>query len=198
MAGVLPGLAEQAARIERPNTPAESKTYMAFSISNKSLRIAIDIAIVLAAITLGTLVVKRYFLNTVPASPVIGAKILLEGVDWSSKRATIVLVLDKDCRLCTVSAPFYERLVKAANMNQELQLVAVTPDDTSEGRKYLNSIGISIANIRQSALSDLNVPGTPTVLEVDSNGRITESWVGTLNNEQEINLLRRAGAVNGQ
>ena len=171
---------------------------MAVSISNKKLRVAVDIAIVLAAITLATLVVYRYFFNTVPTSPVIGARVLLEGVDWSSKKATIVLVLDKDCRFCTLSVPFYQRLVKVADVNDELQLVAVTPDDTSAGRSYLNSLGVSIANIKQSALSDLNVPGTPTVLAVDSNGRITDSWVGTLNGEQELSLLRHAGAVKGE
>lgn len=167
-------------------------------LSSKSLRVGVDVAIAVAAIILCTLGVKWFFFNDVPPSPVIGAKILLEGVDWSSKRETILLVLDKDCRFCTDSATFYQRLVKLADANHELQVVAVTPDDTIEGRRYLDSIGLSIANIKQSALRDLNVPGTPTVLAVDTNGRIAEAWVGSLTGEQEINVLRRVGALDGK
>jgi hypothetical protein len=167
-------------------------------LSSKSLRVGIDVAIVVAAIILCMLGVKRFFFNDVPPSPVIGAKILMEGVDWSSKRETLLLVLDKDCRFCTDSATFYQRLVKLADANHGLQIVAVTPDDTEEGRRYLNSIGLSIANIKHSALRDLNVPGTPTILAIDTNGRITESWVGRLSGEQEINILRRVGALNGK
>lgn len=169
---------------------------MTLSISRKTLRISIDLAIVLAAIILCTLVAKHFF-SAVPIAPVVGENLALQGVDWSSRRETLVLVLDKDCRLCTNSAMFYQRLVKVADSNHELQLVAVTPDDTSAGRDYLNAIGVSIANIKQSDLRGLNVAGTPTVLAVDSEGRITESWVGTLDGEQEMSILRRAAAVNG-
>ena len=167
-------------------------------LSNKRLRVGVDVAIVVAAIILCTLGVKRFFFNDVPPSPVIGAKVLLEGVDWSSKKETILLVLDKDCRFCTDSATFYQRLVKIVDANAELQVVAVTPDDTAAAKTYLNSIGLSIANIRQSALRDLNVAGTPTVLAVDTHGRITESWVGRLTGEQEIKVLRRIGALDGE
>jgi AhpC/TSA family. len=171
---------------------------MAVSISRKSLSIIVDVTIVVAAIIFCTLFAKRYFLNDVRPSPGVGTKIVMEGVDWSSKQETVLLVLDKDCHLCTTSAPLYQKLVRVADANHELQLIAVTPDDTSDGKTYLESIGVSISNVKQSALRDLNVPGTPTVLAVDKDGRITESWVGMLTSEQEINLLRHVGAVTGK
>jgi hypothetical protein len=171
---------------------------MAVSISRKRVRIIADVAIVAAAIIFCALFVKKYFLNEGRPSPGVGAKIVVQGVDWSSKPETILLVLDKDCHFCTGSAPLYQKIVKVADANHDLQLIAVTPDATSDGKTYLDSIGVSISNIKQSSLRDLNVPGTPTVLAVDKDGRITESWVGMLTSQQEIDLLRHVGAVSGR
>jgi hypothetical protein len=67
--------------------------------------------------------------------------------------------------------------------------VAVLPQDVSEGRKYLNELGVPINEVRQSTLESLGVGGTPTLILVDNKGAVTDSWVGKLPPDKESEVL---------
>src|ERR1700749_2753108 len=77
-----------------------------------------NVAIIVVAVALCTVLVKQYFLAgpTPPAQqrPAVGAKIALPGVDLAAQDKTLLLVLQKGCHYCSESAPFYQRLAREA------------------------------------------------------------------------------------
>jgi thioredoxin-related protein len=102
-----------------------------------------------------------------------------------------VLVLQKGCHFCSDSAPFYQRLARAASGRDDLQLVAALPQSEAEARQYLNDLQVPLGEVRQTALASIGVRGTPTLLLVDKTGTITDEWVGRLSPDKESEVLGR-------
>jgi hypothetical protein len=71
-------------------------------------------------------------------------------------------------------------------------LLAVLPQPVEEGRRYLATLGVAVDEIKQSSLSSIDVRGTPTLMLVNSDGVVTDTWVGRLQAEQEAEVLSKA------
>jgi hypothetical protein len=112
----------------------------------------------------------------------------LQGVDWSKSSQNLVLALSTGCHFCSESADFYKRLVPSAASNG-VPVLAVLPQPASDGRSYLETLGVTVPEVVQSQLSAVDVSGTPTVLLVDNQGRIRKAWVGKLGPEQEQQVM---------
>jgi hypothetical protein len=155
----------------------------------KKLEVAANVAIILAALLVGTVAVKNYLLPTRPSYEIAaGTKISLPSVDWSHGK-TLLLVLSRDCPYCTQSAPFYRRLVRETKGQPGLQLVAVLPQSPKQATTYLSGLKVPLTNIRQAAIPDLGVRGTPTLILVDNKGSVIRSWVGKLPTDKEDDVL---------
>jgi len=70
-------------------------------------------------------------------------------------------------------------------------LVAVLPQAISESKQYLSDLNVPINDVRQATFEALRVQGTPTLILVDQNGEVEQSWAGKLPPEQETELLKR-------
>jgi thioredoxin-related protein len=103
----------------------------------------------------------------------------------------LLLVLDTKCPHCTASASFYQELARAAAQNRGVQLVAVLPQDMRESKQYLSNLNVAIDDVRQSGFDVLGVQGTPTLILVNQNGKVEQSWPGKLPPEQETEVLKR-------
>ena len=163
-----------------------------------------NVAIIIVALLLGGVLVRRYLWpgggEAAPtrADPRIpaGTKATLPGVDWAANGRTLLLVLSRDCRYCTESAPFYRSLARETGGRQDVRLIAVFPQEVAEGRKYLEDLGVSVHEVRQAAPSTTGAGGTPTLILVDGGGVVKNSWVGKLAAPEEsevLNLLRGDG-----
>jgi len=126
-----------------------------------------------------------------PTGPAVGTQIALPGVSWSDSDETVVLALSNKCHFCTESAPFYQKLTRELADKKNVRVVAVFPQDTSEGRKYLDGLNVPITEVAQATLDSLGVRGTPTLVIVDKNGTVQQSWVGRLTAERETEVLSR-------
>jgi hypothetical protein len=156
-----------------------------------------NIAIIVAATLLCVVLVKSYLLPDrskdgprdlrVPA----GTKVSLLGVDWSGNKQTLLVVLQKGCHFCSESAPFYQRLIRETAKHGNIHLVAVLPQVTDDSRRYLDELGVAIADIKQAELDTVGVSGTPTLILVNNQGIVINSWVGKLNADNEADVLRR-------
>jgi hypothetical protein len=163
----------------------------------KKLEVFSNIAIIILAIVLGISLIKRFILpheHTKPEIIMNSLKrderiTLLNDVDWSKKDLTVILVLSKDCRFCTESAPFYRRLLEGSQKSNEFSLIALLPQAVNEGQSYLRSIGLLISEVKQVSLRSLGIRGTPTIIFVDKSGIVKELWVGKLTPKQEIEVL---------
>jgi hypothetical protein len=163
----------------------------------KKTELLANIAIIVVALLLGVVLVKRYLLpgnETAPARNVdpripAGTKATLAGVDWAKNGQTLLLVLSRDCHFCTESAPFYQRLTRETAEREGVHLIALFPQEVEEGRKYLNNLGVSINEIRQAAPGSTGASGTPTLILVDATGVVKNSWVGKLSAPEESEIL---------
>jgi len=179
----------------------------------KALEIAANFSIIVVAILATTVLVKNYLLRpsrearqapTVerkssadaarvapPAGPGQGTLISLPGVSWQDSNQTVVLALSDKCRFCSESAPFYQRLATDLAQRRDIRLIAIFPQDVDAGKQYLAQLGVSVGQVVQAPLDALKVRGTPTLVIVDKNGAVMQSWVGKLNSERESEVLNR-------
>lgn len=158
----------------------------------KKLEVLANIAVVITALLLCSVLVKKFFLSSVkqeatveaarskaPASsaprrqPIqAGTKISLAGIDWSKSNRTVVLALSTGCHYCSESALFYQKLQQQNLKN--VRLVAVLPQSVEDGRNYLTGLGVSLDQIVQAPLASVGVSGTPTLLLINHEGVVTD------------------------
>jgi peroxiredoxin len=160
------------------------------SVWAKRIEIATNVAILCAFLLVCALAAKRLWepSSRGSAGPSVGAKVSLQGVDWSKSNQNLVLALSTGCRFCSESADFYQRLVPSATSNG-IHVLAVLPQPISEDRSYLEKLGVTVPEVVRSPLSAVEVSATPTVLLVDSKGRIRKAWVGKLGPDREQQVM---------
>jgi len=168
------------------------------SVWYKRVELLANIAIIVVAILLGGTLVYRYLRPASPAPTSVervqvkpGTKLSLSGVDWGKGDRTLLLVLSTTCRFCTESAPFYQRLAQEKAKNGGVSLIAVLPQSIGESQKYLTGLGVSVDDIRQAPPDAVKAVATPTLIMVDRTGSVTQSWVGKLPAEKEVEVLSR-------
>jgi hypothetical protein len=109
--------------------------------------------------------------------PEKGTYIAINGVDWGANKATLVMALSVGCHWCAESASFYRDLLRGREPNSP-KAIAVLPQAVDASSAYLHSMGIEVIAVKQSDLSKIGVSGTPTLILVDSDGKIQQSWSG--------------------
>ena len=164
----------------------------------KRIELIANVAIILVAISLVVVLAKRYVFTgpnqnetTDQIQSNVGTKISQLDVDWSKSDRNLVLMLSNTCHFCTESAPFYQRLVQARTQRDTFRLAAFFPQTVTEGRTYLNGLGVNIDEIKQVSAGAIRIKGTPTLLLVNSAGVVTEEWLGKLPPEKENEVLAR-------
>jgi hypothetical protein len=89
--------------------------------------------------------------------------------------------------------PFYRRLSEQEkNSALRAHLLVVMPNNASSGGSFLEKENLEVQAIFGQELQALNVSGTPTVLLLDSSGRVEQTWVGQLTPRMEKDVLRAA------
>ena len=165
------------------------------------VELATNLAIIITALLLCTVLVKKYLLspapsvadNVVPAkkSVQVGEKLSIQGVDWEKNGQTLILALSTTCHYCSESAPFYQQLIQKRG---GVRVVAVVPQNIDAGRQYLQKLGVHVDEVKQLTLESIKVRGTPTLLLVNGNGVVTNEWAGKLPAEQEAEVIQRLQA----
>jgi thioredoxin-related protein len=163
----------------------------------KKIETLANVAIIVVALVLAGVLVKRYLLpGETPASPPPaaaqiqpGTQITLADVDWAKSDQTLLLVLSDTCHFCTDSAGFYKRIVQEKSARGGARLIAVLPQDVEKGKAYLDKLGVSVDEVKQASLAAVGVRGTPTLILVDKAGKAVNSWVGQLPVEKEAEVL---------
>jgi hypothetical protein len=127
-----------------------------------------NLATILVSLLLSAVLIKVFLLpqpgpepNPAQARAGMNIKQALPGVDWAKNKRTLVLAISTQCRFCTESAPFFQRIQK--ERPKELRMVAVLPQAVEEGRKYLEGQGVQVDDVKQATLNAIGVIGTPTI-----------------------------------
>jgi hypothetical protein len=120
----------------------------------------------------------------------------VSGIDWSRHERTLVLVLNSGCRYCEESAPFYRTLMREQRgrgpARDGLAIIAVFPNGADAVKRFLRNDQLALQSIAGVPLAAWGVVATPTILLVDSNGRVDRSWLGVLTPQQESDVFKEA------
>jgi hypothetical protein len=168
------------------------------STKYQKTELAANVLIIIAAVLMIGLFGQRYLLKSSasnqPDLPKAGDKLGLPDFDWSRNHTNVVLALQKNCHFCSDSAAFYRRLIEEAK-GRNVKIVAVLPQDIKEGESYLQSLGISGIEVKQSQLDVLLVSGTPTILLANEFGQLTDVWFGKLPPDKENEVLAKVRSL---
>ncbi len=177
----------------------------------RKLEVLANVAVIITSVVVCTVLVKRYLLPSTnqvsaaaTAAPISdpasssrktsmapGTKISLPGIDWKQSTSTLVLALSTTCHYCSESASFYQQLVN--QHNPQVRLLAVLPQPQSDSSVYLNDLGVEVDSV-QAQLASIGVSGTPTLILVDNDGAVKDSWVGKLSQDEAVNVLKQLNA----
>jgi hypothetical protein len=117
----------------------------------------------------------------------------IAGYNWGSQPETLVLAIRKGCHYCEASIPFYKRLADLEKSKGiHAHVLAVMPDSEADGASLLQSNGLMVDAVYKQPLDSFSVSGTPTLLLLDSHGRVEEGWVGQLPSHGEEEVIAAA------
>lgn len=160
----------------------------------KKIELLANVAIIVVAVLIGGVFIKKYFFDTRSHQPVkitAGTKVSLQDVDWAKNGQTLLLVLQKGCHFCAESAPFYQGLTREMESSKSTKLIAVLPQEVSESQQYLADLKVPINEVKKINPNFLGVSGTPTLILVNNAGEVIDSWTGKLPPDKEIEVLKK-------
>lgn len=115
----------------------------------------------------------------------VGTEFRLAGVQWGQSPRTVILALSPTCPACKMSSGFYRALIDSARP-EDFRVIAVSQVSADALRPYVVELGIEKSkDLYQAALRPLGVRLTPTLVIVDSHGKVESAWAGRLSGSQE-------------
>ncbi len=163
---------------------------------SQKAELAANILIIVVAVLLIGVFVQKYFFSAATVNqkarlqPVVGSKLNVSDVDYSTQPKTLVLALQTGCRFCIESAPFYKRILENTK-NKKVKLVAVFPTGIEESESHLNELGLHNLEVKYSPLDNIQVTGTPTLILTNEKGEVTDFWVGKLTPDKETEVINK-------
>lgn len=165
----------------------------------KLLAAILNVAIVVAALVLSGVLVKKHLLpaanNSVSARTDIvrGDMLSLPETNWQRNTKTLLLFLHSECQYCTLSAGFYGRLVEASRNSSDIKLLTVFSDADRGSEQYLKNLNLSSLESKKTDLSSLGINSTPTLVLVGADGVVLDVWKGQLSPKKEASVIQTLG-----
>jgi len=152
--------------------------------------------IVVCAIAAFVLVRNQFFPQRPPGAPPQVEKgerfDQLKAVVPAGAQKTLMVAVSPTCHFCNDSMPFYKRLIDERNQKgSQVKFVALVPAEQAkaeESQKFA-SAGAQPDSMAHVDFSSIKVPGTPTLLLVDNNGKVLDVWVGKQDEKGEKDIL---------
>jgi rhodanese-related sulfurtransferase len=154
----------------------------------------LNIAILLVALVLCALLVKKFFYQPTQAfdySIARDARLIINGVNWTDSEQTVLIALGKECKYCAESAAFYRRLAASIASQPNMRLIAVFSEKETEAEAYLKQLEVPVREVRFASLPSLGINNVPTLAILDRNSVVTDMWVGKLSPLKESDLMSR-------
>jgi thioredoxin-related protein len=152
--------------------------------------------IVVCAIAAFVLIRNQFFPPRPPGAPPQVEKgeqfEQLKAVVPAGSQRALVVAVSPTCHFCNDSMPFYKRLIDERNQKgSPVKFVAAVPTEQAkaeESQKFA-SAGAQPDSMVHLDFSSIKVPGTPTLLLVDNNGKVLDVWVGKQDEKGEKDIL---------
>lgn len=113
----------------------------------------------------------------------------IDGIDFSTGRGTLLLFASSRCRYCTDSMPFYRKLATIPTSENQWRFVVVGREPAEILQGYVQSHALTSVKIISIAPGVVRVRATPTLILVDTRGRVVREWRGQLQPRQEEEVI---------
>lgn len=171
-------------------------------MSNKSkLDTVANIAIILVCIIAAAILIRNNFLqpkqqpgNRPPEAAVGDQLDALRPVIPAGSDRAMVVALSPTCHFCNESMPFYKQLIDQRNQaGSPVKVIAAVPRDEAkaEEQQKFATAGVQPDAVVTVDFASIKVPGTPTILLVDNQGKVLDVWVGKLDASGEKEVLAK-------
>jgi hypothetical protein len=118
------------------------------------------------------------------------------GVEFSASRLTTILFLQTDCRYCNDSMEFYRALVqRSRTTHAKAKVIVISGEPSSTVAKHLSNYGISVDVVVCAPPYHYGISGTPTLVHIDSGGRVVSSYSGRLREKEEEEVLAKVDGL---
>jgi thiol-disulfide isomerase/thioredoxin len=146
-----------------------------------NVALMLGVAVFLYVVFHGDFIVRKS--RPQPASALTGSSLKVPGLNFNQQHKSFVLAISTTCHFCKDSMPFYREL--SMKTQGKVDLIAVLPQKVDEANVFLGSSSVMATKVVSASLDTLGVTGTPTLLLVDSQGKVQKEWMGELNDEQK-------------
>jgi rhodanese-related sulfurtransferase len=107
----------------------------------------------------------------------------------------LVVVLTPTCAWNAAAIGFYRDLLNVPN--RPFDAIAVLPVPVEEGRSFVESLGLTPDDVRQSSLYALHVRSAPALLVVDRDGAVRSAWTGPMSAADQIEARQMLHIADG-
>ena len=123
------------------------------------------------------------------------AVLQLPGYPYDSVHQTLIIAMSAQCLNCSNQIPFYKNLLRIErDSGRSLRVVAVFPETREAVDEYTHKNGFSdVTTIAPFNLRSLNIRSVPTLLIVDSSGRLRDFWIGEVSEATHRKVLDSLG-----
>jgi hypothetical protein len=166
--------------------------------SHSKLDVAANVTIIVVCILAAVVLVRREFFPPRPEAPpgAVAAgeqmDVLRGAVPAGSSRALVIAVAP-NCHFCNDSMAFYKQLLaQRDSAHSAVKVVAAvsSPEARADEQTKMSANGVKPDAVVQLDFRQIKVPGTPTVLLVDGNGKVLSVWMGKLDARGEREVLQ--------
>jgi thioredoxin-related protein len=116
----------------------------------------------------------------------------LQGAMPAGTEKALFVAVQPGCHFCNESMPFYKRLMDERNQkgSNVKVLAAVSSDEAKQPEmQKFSEAGVTPDGIVKVDFAKIKVPGTPTLLLVDNQGKVLDVWVGKLDEKGEKKVI---------
>ncbi len=162
-----------------------------------SIEVATNVAVLVVAVTILSLLAWNFYQGQKVGTQLQfglqkGSTLAaLPGVQYGDSPRTLLIAMTTRCKYCTASVPFYNQLAELEkSKDKSVRIVAVFPDKVDDVDQYVQQKQLGLEVKGAMDLSKLNVAGTPTMILVDSGGKVLDFWVGQLQPDVQQQVIQ--------
>lgn len=153
-----------------------------------------NVAVILVAVVVVFVLLRHEFWSPKVLSHRYGASsVALTTITKTPSKLNVVLGISTVCHFCEQNMPFYKTL-SGLEAPGRVALYTIFPQSSDEAKSFLQQKGVSPNGVISSPLSSYSIQGTPTLLLVDSTGKVEQSWVGALDSGRQADVLNKIRA----
>ena len=172
-------------------------------VSKKTaLDTAANVAIIVACAIATVVLIRNQFLRPDAAPPPGSPAVVEKGERFDQLKAlvpvgsqrTLVVALSPACHFCDESMPFYRQIVEERKQRKStVNFIAAVPaeDMKAEEAQKLATAGAQPDSLVKLDFAAVKVPGTPTLMLLDDDGKVLDVWVGKLDASAQMEVLKR-------